>query len=127
MEQIKLANNYKDVFLSPEAKSQLESLLNPYEPGNLAFYSDIKVSLNRIAGGDYEGITYVSSHTWTKQMEFGGGCYYLSLICDSIYRKVAFYITRFEFDPSASNRRIVLRESTLRKIIRESIIRILYN
>lgn len=127
MDRIELVNKYKDVYLSPEAKHQLEGLLNPSEPGNLAFYSDIKVILNRIAGGDYEGIAYFGGHTWKKQLEFGGGCYYLSLICDSTYRNVAFYITKFEFDPSTSKRRLVLKESILRKIIRESLIRVLYN
>ena len=127
MGRANLSNTYKDIYLSEGAKSQLEELLNGFEQGNLAFYSDIRVSLNRIAGGEYEGIKYIGDHTWKKDLEFGGGCYYLSLICDSTYRKVAFYITRFEFDPSTSNRKIVLKESTLRKIIRETIINVLYS
>lgn len=127
MERVNLSNTYKDIYLSEGAKLQLEELLNGLEQGNLAFYSDIRVSLNRIAGGEYEGIKYVGNHTWRKDLEFGGGCYYLSIICDPTYRKVAFYVTRFEFDPSTSNRRIVLKESTLRRIIRESLIEYLYS
>ena len=101
---------------------------------NLAFYSDIKVSLNRIAKGEYDGIVFVGNHLWKKDLEFGGGSYYLSLICDSTYRNVAFYIEKFEFNPMTTNRNVTLKEhrnsiflseNTLQVVVKECVKRIL--
>lgn len=61
-------NTYKEVYISTQAQ------------GNLAFYSDIRVSLNAIAGGYYEGIRYIGNNTWMKSFEFGGGYCYITLI-----------------------------------------------
>lgn len=110
MEKIKFANSYKDVYISILAKNQLEDLLSSCDQGNLAFYSDIKVSLNRIAGGEYEGIKFVGNYTWKKDLEFGGGSIYLNIICDNTYRKVAFYVPKFDFNPKTTNRKISLEE-----------------
>lgn len=102
----------------------------------MLFYSDIKVSLSRIAGGEYEGVKFVGNNTWRKDLEFGGGSYYLNLICDYTYRKVAFYVLKFEFNPQTTNRKLSLEEknkhntisimeSDIRNMVRESVIRII--
>lgn len=136
MDRVNFANTYKDVYVSVSAKNQLEDLVSSCNQGNLAFYSDIKVSLSRIAGGEYEGVKFVGNNTWRKDLEFGGGSYYLNLICDYTYRKVAFYVIKFEFNPQTTNRKLSLEgknkhntisitESEIRDMVRESAIRLI--
>lgn len=118
-------NTYKEVYISTQAQGKLQELLDNPTQGNVAFYSDIRVSLNAIAGGNYEGIRYIGNNTWMKSFEFGGGCCYITLICSRDYRKVAFYVTDFKFDATTTNRPITITESQLRSIIRETLRRVL--
>ena len=136
MDKVSFVNTYKDVYISVSAKNQLEDLVSSCNQGNLAFYSDIKVSLNRIAGGEYEGVKFIGNNTWRKDLEFCGGSYYLNLICDYTYRKEAFYVIKFEFNPQTTNRKLSLEEknkhntisiteSEIRDIVLESVSKIL--
>ena len=118
-------NTYKEVYISTQVQRKLQELLDNPTQGNLAFYSDIRVSLNAIAGGYYEGIQYVGNNTWIKSFECGGGCCYITLICSSDYRKVAFYVTDLKFDATTTNRPITITESQLRYLIREAIKKVL--
>ena len=118
-------NSYKEVYISAQAQEKLQELLDNPTQGNLAFYSDIRVSLNTIAGGYYEGIQYIGNTTWNKSFDFGGGNCYMSLICSRDYRKVAFYIADFKFDARTTNRPITITESQLRSIIYETMRNIL--
>lgn len=125
MNHERFRNSYKEVYISAQAQGKLQELLDNPTQGNLAFYSDIRVSLNTIAGGYYEGIQYIGYNRWIKSFEFGGGNCYMSLICSRDYRKVAFYITDFKFDARTANRPITITESQLHSIIYETIRRLL--
>ena len=133
------ANSYKQLLLSPEAINDLEDFLgrNFNSPNNQVvnkcaqLYRELLYEMNQIVGGYYSSLTYITKYKWKVSLD--SGCYFvLSIVCDSNYRNVLFVIENFFFPVPLngiysilSERKIRIKESQLRRIIKESIKRTL--
>ena len=115
---MKFVNKYKKVVLSERALWNIETNIFGATQ-HLDVYRRIIYSLNRIAGGWYDGIQYVGKHTWKKDVDFADCTLYLTLVVSRDYQEVEFCVTSIVFHS------FTVTESQLRRIIREAIRKII--